>query len=149
MLTDLALRSSKNKEESHTGSISSYKPLSTQKSFGAGSFTSSMVDKALAKGKSDNNSKIQRLANTRKDRDKLFQALKTLDPLDKKRVTVTLFKTCAKDHNIELESRSLQYIMKNRCDKEGCLDYQKLIKDLVIRQITDVTGKEIYKWHIK
>jgi hypothetical protein len=58
MLTDLALRSSKNKEESHTGSISSYKPLSTQKSFGAGSFTSSMVDKALAKGKSDNNSKI-------------------------------------------------------------------------------------------
>jgi hypothetical protein len=39
--------------------------------------------------------------------------------------------------------------MKSRCDKESKLDYAQLIKDLVLRSITDVTGKEIYRWHIK
>ena len=89
------------------------------------------------------------MAQVRKDRDGFYTALKAIDVDNHKRVTFTLFKTCAKDHNIELEARSLAYIMKNRCDNEGKLDYSALIRDLVIRSITDVTGKEIYRWHIK
>ena len=96
-------------------------------------------------------SKMKRafMEQTRKDKDRLYRSLRALDPECTQKISFTVFKQAAKDNDIELEQRSLSYILKTRCDSTGNINYLKLIKDLVLRNIIDITGKQVYRWHVK
>ena len=53
------------------------------------------------------------------------------------------------DHNITFDNRSTNYITKHRCDVVGRLNYEQLLKDMVIRVFTDFTGSVQCVWHVR
>ena len=53
------------------------------------------------------------------------------------------------DNNITLDERSIDYIIRRRCDHAGCLKYLDVIKDMVIRTKLDQGGKLIWTWQMK
>jgi len=53
------------------------------------------------------------------------------------------------DNNIIFDEKSIEYIIRNKCDRHGNLKYMVVIKDLVIKTAVDSTGKLKANWHIK
>jgi hypothetical protein len=55
-------------------------------------------------------------------------------------VTFSIFQQAAMDNNILLDEVSIDYIIKNRCDRYGMLRYMNVIKDLVVKTQVNTTG---------
>jgi hypothetical protein len=53
------------------------------------------------------------------------------------------------DNNIIFDEKSIEYIIRNRCDKVGQLKYMDVIKDMVIKTEPDRTGQLVARWHMK
>ena len=53
------------------------------------------------------------------------------------------------DNNIIFDEKSIEYIIKNKCDKLGQLNYMQVLKDLVIKTETETSGKLISKWSMR
>lgn len=60
--------------------------------------------------------------------------------------TFSIFQQAAMDNNIVFDERSIEYIIRRRCDAAGSLKYMDVIKDMVIRTKFDQVGKLIWTW---
>lgn len=63
--------------------------------------------------------------------------------------SLTLFLQSSVDQSINFDERTIQYIIENRCNHDGNVNYNSLAKDMIIKTYIDFTGSIILQWHIK
>lgn len=77
----------------------------------------------------------------------MFEILKQLDIHQTQKTTFASFKQACRDNNIEFAPEVEDYLLKYKCDKNGCLKYPNVIKDLMVKTFVDpITGKLQSQW---
>lgn len=75
--------------------------------------------------------------------------LKQLDTESTGLSPYSIFLQAAQDNNISFDQKSLEYMIRNFCNKQGHLQYARVIKDMMIKTDTNQAGILTATWHLK